>query len=142
MPATSTPTIISASRRPPGTGTSSTWSGCSCSPASTCPGPAPPRGSGGGRSIGMSCGRYPATSPLTTGLACRCPRCGRGPLYKGYLTIAERCAVCGLDLGKADSGDGPAVFLIFILGAVAVGLAFVLQFVLVLPEWLTWTILV
>jgi len=90
----------------------------------------------------MSGASYPPTSPLTTGLACRCPRCGRGPLYKGYLTIAERCAVCGLDLGKADSGDGPAVFLIFILGAVAVGLAFVLQFVLELPEWLTWTILV
>src|SRR5215471_6980512 len=90
----------------------------------------------------MSSAPYPPTSPLTTGLACRCPRCGRGPLYKGYLTIAERCAVCGLDLGKADSGDGPAVFLIFILGAVAVGLAFILQFVIELPEWLTWTILV
>jgi uncharacterized protein (DUF983 family) len=90
----------------------------------------------------MSGSRYPATSPLTTGLACRCPRCGRGALYKGYLTIAERCAVCGLDLGKADSGDGPAVFLIFILGAVAVGLAFILQFALELPAWLTWTILV
>ena len=86
--------------------------------------------------------RYPAASPLTTGLACRCPRCGRGRLFNGYLTIAERCAVCGLDLSKADSGDGPAVFLILILGAVAVGLAFILQFVLQAPEWLTWTILV
>ena len=33
----------------------------------------------------MSSAPYPPTSPLTTGLACRCPRCGRGPLYKGYL---------------------------------------------------------
>jgi len=92
--------------------------------------------------VGMPGGRYPAASPLGTGLACRCPRCGRGRLYKGYLTIADRCAVCGLDLSKAESGDGPAVFLILILGAVAVGLAFILQFVLELPEWLTWTILV
>jgi len=91
---------------------------------------------------GMSGALYPATSPLTTGLSCRCPRCGRGRLYRGYLTIADRCSVCGLDLGKADSGDGPAVFLIFILGAVAVGLAFVLQFVIELPVWLTWAILV
>jgi uncharacterized protein (DUF983 family) len=85
---------------------------------------------------------YPTLSPFKTGLACRCPRCGRGPLYKGFLTIAERCAVCGLDLSKAESGDGPAVFLIFILGALAVGLVFILQFVLLLPEWLTWTILI
>jgi uncharacterized protein (DUF983 family) len=90
----------------------------------------------------MTGASYPAASPLTTGLACRCPRCGRGRLYKGYLTIAERCAVCGLDLSKAESGDGPAVFLIIILGAVAVGLAFILQFVVQAPEWLTWTILV
>jgi len=85
---------------------------------------------------------HPLLSPFGTGLACRCPRCGRGRLYAGYLTLAERCAVCNLDLSKADSGDGPAVFLILILGALAVFLAYLLLFVLVLPQWLSWLILV
>ncbi len=68
-------------------------------------------------------GFHGRVSPLSTGLRCRCPRCGRGPLYSGYLTVRERCETCGLDLRKADSGDGPAVFLIFILGALVVPLA-------------------
>jgi len=85
---------------------------------------------------------YPAISPLKTGLSCRCPRCGRGRLFVGLLTLMESCPVCQLDYRKADSGDGPAVFLIFILGALAVGLLFVFQFVLELPEWLTWLLLI
>ncbi len=50
--------------------------------------------------------------------------------------------MCQLDFSKADPGDGPAVFLIFILGALAVLLAYLLLFVLVLPEWISWLILV
>ena len=60
--------------------------------------------------------KHPRVSPIAAGLACRCPRCGRGRLFDGYLTVAARCSACGLDLSKADSGDGPAVFIIFILG--------------------------
>lgn len=84
---------------------------------------------------------YPALSAVKTGIACRCPRCGQGKLYGGFLTLAESCTVCHLSLAEADSGDGPAVFLIFILGAIAVPLAFILQFKLALPEWLTMSIL-
>jgi uncharacterized protein (DUF983 family) len=90
----------------------------------------------------MTAAYYPPLSAFATGIACKCPRCGRGKLYAGYLTLAERCTVCDLDFGKADSGDGPAVFLIFILGAVAVSLAYLLLFVFQLPEWLSWLILV
>ncbi len=50
--------------------------------------------------------------------------------------------MCQLDFSKADSGDGPAVFLILILGALAVLLAYLLLYVLVLPEWISWMILV
>ncbi|MEO1192602.1 MAG: DUF983 domain-containing protein [Pseudomonadota bacterium] len=74
-------------------------------------------------------------SPFAAGLACRCPRCGKGKLFSGYLTVAERCTVCGLDLAKADSGDGPAVFLIFILGAIVVPMAFWVESAFLPPLW-------
>ncbi len=85
---------------------------------------------------------YPPQSAFSTGFACKCPRCGRGKLFAGYLTLAAQCEVCRLDFTKADSGDGPAVFLIFILGTLAVLLAYLLLFVFVLPEWISWLILV
>lgn len=56
---------------------------------------------------------------LSAALFGRCPRCGDGALFDGYLKLRARCAVCDLDLSKADSGDGPAVFVIFIVGPVA-----------------------
>lgn len=65
-------------------------------------------------------------SPIATGLACRCPRCGRGRLFAGYLTLAETCDACGLPLKAADSGDGPAVFVMFIVLALAVPFVFAL----------------
>lgn len=66
---------------------------------------------------------YPPVSPISVGLRCRCPRCGEGKLFKGYLTVVDRCDRCGLRLAGNDSGDGPAVFLIFIVGFLAVALA-------------------
>lgn len=77
-------------------------------------------------------------SPFAAGLASACPRCGKGRLFAGYLKLAPNCAVCGLDYSKADSGDGPAVFVIFIVGFIAVALAFVARFVW---EWPTLTAL-
>ncbi len=79
--------------------------------------------------------RYPRVSPWVAGPACRCPRCGRGRLFEGFLTVAPRCAVCGADLAKADSGDGPAVFIIFVLGALVVPLALWLEVALAPPYW-------
>ena len=52
-------------------------------------------------------------SPFAAGWACRCPRCGEGRLFSGFLKVAPVCESCGLDLKFADSGDGPAVFVIF-----------------------------
>ncbi|MSP67177.1 MAG: DUF983 domain-containing protein [Alphaproteobacteria bacterium] len=81
-------------------------------------------------------------SPLSTGLRCRCPRCGQGKLFAGYLTVAPVCGVCGLDLSRHDSGDGPAVFVILILGLAVVGLALVAEITLQPPLWLhmlVWT---
>ncbi len=79
-------------------------------------------------------------SAIASGLACKCPRCGRGRLYAGFLTVAERCTACGLDLKKADSGDGPAVFIIFILGFLVVPLALWIESRFAPPMWLHMTI--
>jgi uncharacterized protein (DUF983 family) len=74
-------------------------------------------------------------SPLRTGLACRCPRCGQGPLYQGFLTLRPACPACGLDYGPADSGDGPAVMVILVLGAVVVLAALLVEAKLEPPMW-------
>ena len=57
-----------------------------------------------------------APHPLLAGLAGRCPNCGEGPLFDGFLKVAPTCEACRYDLSKADSGDGPAVFVILIAG--------------------------
>ncbi|MEX1180980.1 MAG: DUF983 domain-containing protein [Cucumibacter sp.] len=66
-------------------------------------------------------------SPFVTGLRCRCPRCGEGNLFAGYLKIARRCQSCGLDYEFADSGDGPAIFIMLFVGFVVVGAALVVE---------------
>lgn len=77
-----------------------------------------------------------ARSALVTGLACRCPRCGRGRLFRGLLSLREACESCGFDFKAADSGDGPAVFVILILGALLAPLVFWVEFALTPPFWL------
>jgi uncharacterized protein (DUF983 family) len=74
-------------------------------------------------------------SPFRTGLACRCPRCGRGRLYAGFITLRPACPECGLDYGPADSGDGPAVLIILVLGAVVVALALIVEAKFQPPLW-------
>lgn len=64
-------------------------------------------------------------SPFKAGLLCRCPRCGEGKLFKGYLKLAPTCTECGLDLAFADSGDGPAIFVIFLVAPLIIALAIV-----------------
>ena len=71
----------------------------------------------------MSGSDRPRVSPLTAGIKCRCPRCGQGKLFQGYLKVVPVCENCGLDLGFAESGDGPAIFIIFIVGFAVIGMA-------------------
>jgi uncharacterized protein (DUF983 family) len=78
---------------------------------------------------------YPPLSPAVTGLKCRCPRCGQGRLFSGFLRTAERCGACGLDYGFIDAGDGPAVFVILIVGFVVVGFALLVEVALQPPYW-------
>lgn len=79
----------------------------------------------------------PDKTPLLLGWRCKCPKCGEGDLYKPGLTLTLRdvCAVCGLDLGRNDSADGPAVFLIFILGFLLVPMALIFDAKIHPPLW-------
>ena len=66
-------------------------------------------------------------SPYSTGLAGRCPRCGEGALFSGFLKVTPVCESCGLDLKFADSGDGPTVFVIFAVAPIVMILAFITE---------------
>ncbi len=79
---------------------------------------------------------FPPVSPVSAGLAGRCPHCGQGRLFRRFLDVAERCAVCGLDFGFADAGDGPAVFVSFAALIVVVALALVIDAAYEPPLWL------
>jgi uncharacterized protein (DUF983 family) len=72
-------------------------------------------------------------SAIAAGLRLRCPQCGKGKVFSAYLRIAPRCNVCGADFAAADAGDGPAVFVILVVGAIVAPLLIILQFGLKLP---------
>ncbi len=73
---------------------------------------------------------YRAPSSLSAGLRCRCPRCGEGKLFSRFLTVADHCEVCGLDLSFADPADGPAFFVMTGVG------------ILVTAAWAVWAVAV
>lgn len=79
-----------------------------------------------------------AADTLRLGLRCKCPKCHKGDLFKGRfdLSLKPACESCGLDLAKNDSADGPAVFLIFILGALLVPIALMIDASFGWPLWL------
>jgi uncharacterized protein (DUF983 family) len=64
---------------------------------------------------------YPPLSPLSTGLKGKCPRCGRGNMIQGYLTVAKTCSSCGLDFSFADAGDGASWFVMLFACVFGVG---------------------
>lgn len=57
-------------------------------------------------------------------------------MFRGFLDVVEECPVCGLKYDFTDSGDGPAVFIILIVGFVVVGLALVVEVMWSWPYWL------
>lgn len=75
-------------------------------------------------------------SPVVAGLTCRCPRCGKGKVFQGFLNLRPRCDQCGLDFSVMDSGDGPAVFIILLAGFIVVFAALITEIVFQPPFWL------
>lgn len=80
---------------------------------------------------------HSALSFLIQGCACKCPKCHKGNLYKSRFSVDLRdvCDVCGLDLSKNDSADGPAVFMIFVLGFALVPMALLFEVLFAPPLW-------
>lgn len=71
---------------------------------------------------------YPEPSSLRSGILCRCPRCGQGRLFCGFLALAKTCDRCGLDYGFAEPADGPAFFVMTGVG------------ILVTAVWAWWVV--
>ena len=75
-------------------------------------------------------------SSLRAGLTLRCPSCGEGKLYSSYLNITESCHHCHKELAINAPGDGPAVFVIMVVGFAVVGAALLLEIAYQPPYWL------
>jgi uncharacterized protein (DUF983 family) len=57
-------------------------------------------------------------TPLANAILGACPRCGQAPLFQGAVRFVSKCSACGLDVASFNVGDGPAAFLILIVGAI------------------------
>jgi len=79
--------------------------------------------------------RIQQPSVFRASLLGRCPRCGKGPLFSAFLNLRDKCPACGLSYKFIDTGDGPAVFAIFILGFLVLGGALWVEFNLAPPYW-------
>ena len=75
-------------------------------------------------------------STLQASLLGRCPKCGQGALFDGYLSIASGCTACGQDFKEFDVGDGAAALVILVVGAIVCGLALWTEFTFPPPLWL------
>ncbi|WP_203294811.1 DUF983 domain-containing protein [Maricaulis parjimensis] len=74
-------------------------------------------------------------SPIQAGLSGHCPACGEGAMFDGLLKLAPRCDVCGADFESADVGDGASVFVLFIVGFLAVVLYLLIEVAFRPPWW-------
>jgi len=74
--------------------------------------------------------------PIRAGLLCRCPHCGKGPLYAGFLKVVDRCEVCGFDYTRLNTGDGAAIFIMQIAGGIVVFGALFVMIAWNPPIWL------
>ncbi len=75
------------------------------------------------------------SSPVISGAVGRCPRCGLGALFRRGLVLRDRCPNCDLDFNFIDTGNGPAVFAILILGFLVLGMALIAEFKFGAPVW-------
>jgi uncharacterized protein (DUF983 family) len=72
---------------------------------------------------------------LTAALEGQCPRCGERTLFAGPVAFAPHCRACGLDFTAFNVGDGPAAFLILIVGAILTSAAIAVELMFEAPWW-------
>lgn len=82
--------------------------------------------------------RFSASSvdPASAAMGGRCPKCGEGKLFKGFVSLEDKCSNCGQSFAFADSGDGPAVFVILFAGFLIIALMFWVESTYAPPIWL------
>lgn len=73
-------------------------------------------------------------------LMCRCPGCGAGKLFTGYVTPVAACAVCHEPLGHIRADDGPAWLTILIVGHIVVATILAVEPHVDWPQWLSTTV--
>jgi uncharacterized protein (DUF983 family) len=78
---------------------------------------------------------WPRLEPVRTGPFGRCPRCGEGHIFKGFLTLRDSCEVCGLDYSFAEPADGPAFFVQCFTCVPAVIFTIMLEIMVSPPFW-------
>ena len=87
----------------------------------------------------------PAVPLLVAALGASCPRCGKGKLFDGYLSIAPACSNCGLKFAGSDTGDGPAFFIMLPLCIATAILALLFELKFEPPIWvhiLVWPVFI
>ena len=72
---------------------------------------------------------------IRAGLLCRCPNCGKGRLFSGFLKVVDTCAVCGFDFTRLNTGDGAAIFVMQIAGGIVVFSALFVEIAWSPPMW-------
>jgi len=72
---------------------------------------------------------------LSVAARSKCPRCGKGKLFDGFLRLAKRCNVCGLDFSFADTADGPAFFAMMGMGIPAAAIGIWIELAYDPPLW-------
>ncbi|MBR0648966.1 DUF983 domain-containing protein [Roseomonas terrae] len=80
--------------------------------------------------------RLPVGTMLVRGAMGRCPVCGRGRLFNGYLRLADECSNCHEPLGRIRADDAPPYFTILIVGHVLVPFVFMAEKAWYPPMWL------
>jgi len=78
---------------------------------------------------------WPRQEPWRVGVRGRCPRCGEGHLFDGFLKLRPECEVCGLDYSYADPADGPAFFAITFACLPSALFAVWLELAFMAPYW-------
>jgi uncharacterized protein (DUF983 family) len=57
----------------------------------------------------------PSKPAILRGLRCKCPKCGEGKIFDGYLKVVDTCPHCGEDLSHHRADDGPAYLTILVV---------------------------